>query len=50
MRSATPTSRKSSPLVAATGGVSMRIVTLLAVASFVNYIDRGNLAARTGTG
>jgi len=30
--------------VAPTGGVSVRIVTLLAVASFINYIDRGNLA------
>jgi MFS family permease len=31
------------PLVT-TGGVSARIVTLLTVASFINYVDRGSLA------
>jgi hypothetical protein len=33
----------STPLVT-TGGVSVRIVALLAVASFINYVDRGSLA------
>jgi MFS family permease len=44
MRIATPTSQKASCPVLTAGGVSVRIVVLLAVAAFINFIDRGSLA------
>src|SRR5215468_11887518 len=44
MRAAIPTSRGELRARAAAGGISTRIVGLLAVASFINYVDRGSLA------
>jgi len=47
MRAATPTqqrAQKALPAVATAGGASVRIVVLLAVAAFINFIDRGSLA------
>lgn len=35
---------KGSQQTALTGGVSVRVVVLLALAAFINYVDRGNLA------
>jgi MFS family permease len=44
MRVATATSQKAPCPVSATGGVSVRLVVLLAVAAFINFTDRGSLA------
>src|SRR6201997_1458315 len=41
---ATPTSQEASRPVVTAGGVSVRIVVLLTVAAFINFIDRGSLA------
>src|ERR1700756_2980396 len=41
---ATPTSQEASRPVVTAGGVSVRIVVLLTVAGFINFIDRGSLA------
>jgi MFS family permease len=44
MRAAIPTSQRDLRAPTATGGVSVRIVALLATATFINYVDRGSLA------
>jgi len=44
MRVVTPTSQSVLRPAVTAGVVSVRVVALLAVASFINYVDRGSLA------
>ena len=44
MRALTSTAQGALHPAVAANGVSVRIVALLAVGSFINYVDRGNLA------
>jgi MFS family permease len=44
MRTASPSSQPACRPLLTGGGVSVRTVVLLAVASFINYVDRGSLA------
>jgi MFS family permease len=44
MRVVTPTSQSALRPAVTAGVVSVRVVALLAVASFINYVDRGSLA------
>src|SRR5215468_220143 len=44
MRAAAPTFPRAAQVAATAGGVSARVVLLLTLASFINYVDRGSLA------